>query len=735
MDFLLHAKGFVLFAELFIKSSLICSLVLILIRLFPKQSAAFRHIVLGVAVIGLLILPFTLAFGPGWNTGIPQLQPQSTVEKTVNTDFKPTHRTRHKILSLPSERTALSVPIAQPKTVIWQSLGKNASYGLIFIWVLGIVFFIAIVFIGIYGTSRLTRKGVPVEGYPWKQLLLFFLSLSPMRRKVRVIQSARCVVPMTCGLISPAVVVPHQSAAWSFEQCSSVLFHELAHVKRHDFPVRILARLTCALYWFNPLCWEVYRTLKREQEKACDEMVIQIGIKPSRYASHLLEMRRTLENKQQLPTAALGIADAAEFKERLVHILKNQINIKEVKVKTKIFILVIGMMVILFIGMAKADSVVASYPTDDKKLEKNSVDFEKVIKKLEIQMLEVEKAIDAQKTMIGQLGEDERNEKSEHLELKLEKILEQIEATSDKIEESLESDPPPNEETLQKLQGKLDKLMDMEQALEKKGSEWEEIVVKLSGEEARVESEQMKRLEEESKKMELESFKLEKEARKLELESRKLDEQSRLLEAKQNEEADINTQKKLEEASKNLEKEAEKLELEAQKLEEEARMLEEKSEALESKMEQLEPLEPLAPLAPLEPLAPLAPLAPLTPLEKLGGEEHEFQELIVADQKSLKMKDSRMVSTFIAEGSFSKAQVDRFKQAVATLRAGLPASFEVVVDVNEEMNRVSIYCPQQEPKSSPQLKQQITDSFKKYQTILNKSQGNEEVDFIKIIKE
>jgi len=152
------------------------------------------------------------------------------------------------------------------------------------------------------------------------------------------------------------------------EQCSSALFHELSHVKRRDFLVRLLARVSCSIYWFNPLCWLAFRKLKREQEKACDEMVLKIGIKPSTYASHLLQMKLNIEKERYMPAAALAMADRTEFKDRLVSILKKQLNIKEVPMKTKMCLAIIGIFFIALIATAKPVTP-SNLPDEEKKIE------------------------------------------------------------------------------------------------------------------------------------------------------------------------------------------------------------------------------------------------------------------------------------------------------------------------------------------------------------------------------
>jgi hypothetical protein len=50
--------------------------------------------------------------------------------------------------------------------------------------------------------------------------------------------------------------------------------HELEHVRRCDVVVRSLARAVCAVYWFHPLVWIMWRGMTLEAERSCDDTVI-----------------------------------------------------------------------------------------------------------------------------------------------------------------------------------------------------------------------------------------------------------------------------------------------------------------------------------------------------------------------------------------------------------------------------------------------------------------------------
>jgi tetratricopeptide (TPR) repeat protein len=87
-----------------------------------------------------------------------------------------------------------------------------------------------------------------------------------------------------------------------------VLEHELAHIRRRDFWTEVLARAATALLWFHPAAWAALKNLRRERELACDDAVLDLGVKPSDYAAQLLKMAVSAAplNRKSYPELALS---------------------------------------------------------------------------------------------------------------------------------------------------------------------------------------------------------------------------------------------------------------------------------------------------------------------------------------------------------------------------------------------------------------------------------------------
>lgn len=109
--------------------------------------------------------------------------------------------------------------------------------------------------------------------------------------------------PLVVGLFRPVILLPPVSSTWTVSRRRAVLAHEAAHIRRLDPPILLAAQIATALYWFHPLCWYAAARLRAESESACDDAALRIGLRPSGYAGHLLELACRFETQLAIPMA------------------------------------------------------------------------------------------------------------------------------------------------------------------------------------------------------------------------------------------------------------------------------------------------------------------------------------------------------------------------------------------------------------------------------------------------
>ncbi len=83
----------------------------------------------------------------------------------------------------------------------------------------------------------------------------------------------------------------------------------------------IVGQCAVALFWFHPLAWLAAARMRLERERACDDLVLGSGARPSRYAGDLLDLVQTLNGPTAPAAAALAMARRTEIEGRLLSIL------------------------------------------------------------------------------------------------------------------------------------------------------------------------------------------------------------------------------------------------------------------------------------------------------------------------------------------------------------------------------------------------------------------------------
>ena len=356
--------------DLLVKSSGALLVAILLAGLMRRQSASLRHMVLSLFLIGLVFLPLFSALPSGWEMRwLPAwLEARGQSPESAAADVKGNilQSGRSGLISaIPAKRDFDENGDGRPFAVpVIPDFGRALGFGLLLLWLAGLGFLLSRLALGIAGALRLTREGKRLEDAAWQQLLRRFISLVSLRREVDLKSHHRVLVPLTWGFLKPVILMPAESDSWTEEQKASALFHELSHVKRRDFLILLLVRLSLAMYWLNPLTWVVFRMLKKEQEKACDELVLQAGIRPSIYAANLLSFKRAACCAGS-PAAAflgvLGMFGRTQLNDRLATILKQKFAFQEVKMKTKIMTCAVSFLAVALIGLARPSGRPAPY--------------------------------------------------------------------------------------------------------------------------------------------------------------------------------------------------------------------------------------------------------------------------------------------------------------------------------------------------------------------------------------
>ncbi|MDR1303782.1 MAG: hypothetical protein LBK76_01030 [Verrucomicrobiales bacterium] len=151
----------------------------------------------------------------------------------------------------------------------------------------------------------------------WWRVRRLLQNARPFADGRRVLVSADVAVPLTVGVCSPRIVLPAAASAWPAERVRRVLAHESAHGQRRDVAWALLARMVCALCWFNPLAWFAAHRQRVEAELACDDAVLAGGAAADDYATDLLQILRACPRGLPSPLMAGMAARPSQIRARL----------------------------------------------------------------------------------------------------------------------------------------------------------------------------------------------------------------------------------------------------------------------------------------------------------------------------------------------------------------------------------------------------------------------------------
>jgi len=124
-------------------------------------------------------------------------------------------------------------------------------------------------------------------------------------RKVQIWLSDMVQTPVTIGYLKPVILIPFAAINHlSTQQVESIILHELSHIRRYDYLFNLIINFIKTILYFNPFVKLFVKTIERERENSCDEMVLQFPYQPSEYATALLLLEKN--QHQQMMMAAAG---------------------------------------------------------------------------------------------------------------------------------------------------------------------------------------------------------------------------------------------------------------------------------------------------------------------------------------------------------------------------------------------------------------------------------------------
>lgn len=185
-------------------------------------------------------------------------------------------------------------------------------------WIAGVVLLSARLVGTLLHLERWRRRHTRPAGDEWQARVDTLARSLGIRRPIRVLVSDRVGSPSAWGVVKAVVVLPASLLTHLPPvQIETILLHELAHIRRHDYLVNLLQAVVETVLFYHPAVWWVSAVVRREREHCCDDLVVDRLADPMPYARALLHLE---ERRLTLPRPTLS-AKEGNLMNRIARIL------------------------------------------------------------------------------------------------------------------------------------------------------------------------------------------------------------------------------------------------------------------------------------------------------------------------------------------------------------------------------------------------------------------------------
>jgi bla regulator protein blaR1 len=227
------------------------------------------------------------------------------------------------------------------------------------VWAAGFVTVMALYYARWQRAATAKKNAAPLSSGREVEALRRLEQAQGMRRPIPLFSSQSSLEPGVFGIVRPILLWPEKiSQHLDDAHMEAIVAHEVQHVRRRDNLAAAIHMVVEAIFWFHPVVWWVGARLLEERERACDEVVLELGSSPQIYAESIL---KTCEFGVSSSLACVSGIAGGDLKRRIVRIMSAPAADK-LGLAKKIFLAVIGIGAVagpIAIGLVRAPFAVA----------------------------------------------------------------------------------------------------------------------------------------------------------------------------------------------------------------------------------------------------------------------------------------------------------------------------------------------------------------------------------------
>ena len=189
---------------------------------------------------------------------------------------------------------------------VWSRFGELAPW-IAVVWMGGVAIFCLRALAGWMAARRLRRTGVCRPDQGWQRCLDELAATLRVSKPVMLLESCLVDTPVVIGCLRPVIPIPiGLLTGLPAAQIESILIHELAHIRRHDYLMNLLQVLAESFLFFHPAVWWISGLIRAERENCCDDCVVAMTGDAHEYAVALAALEQNRSMAQNPAQAATG---------------------------------------------------------------------------------------------------------------------------------------------------------------------------------------------------------------------------------------------------------------------------------------------------------------------------------------------------------------------------------------------------------------------------------------------
>ena len=174
-------------------------------------------------------------------------------------------------------------------------------------WFVGVWIVLLRTTVGFWAAQRLRKSGVCAISDSIRKSATDLAEKMGVRQKIEIVQSSLVTAPATIGHWKPLILLPGSvMTGLTPRQLESVIAHELAHIRRHDFLVNAMQAVAESLLFYHPLMWWVSGTVRQERENCCDDEAVAACGRLTDYAEAMVVVDQLQGSAPVVSLAANG---------------------------------------------------------------------------------------------------------------------------------------------------------------------------------------------------------------------------------------------------------------------------------------------------------------------------------------------------------------------------------------------------------------------------------------------